>query len=511
MTRDRAPIDPDGTDPVHTEAAPAHTGSAIATPPQRAMAPGGERRRWLALAVLCTIFFVSVTDSTIVYTALPSIDDDLNFAGSGVEWIILAYALTTGGFLLLGGRAADLLGRRRMFMVGVTVFTAASLLCGFSWSAGMLIAARAAEGIGAAIMTPAALSILMATFPDGPARNKALGIWGSLGGIGATVGLLLGGPITDGLGWEWVFFVNVPIGVAVLVLAPLLLSESRERHAHRSFDGAGAFTITGGLLALVYALVQAPDHGWSSVQTIGLLATAIALICSFVIIESRSSAPLVPLRIFRSRTLVGGNVVVLAAGMSVDAVLFGFTLYAQQVLGYSAVQFGLAMGGMTVMSFVGVFAGQHFVTNVGFRIVATVGMVLIGAGSLLLTQVSDTSGFVGVIAAGLAIFWPGMGAAFVASQIAALAGVAERDAGLASGIEETAFSVGSTMGVAIASTIVASHADLAAGIRTTFGAVVVFAAVGLVAAVVLLRSPAPAAAHTGEPFVADDVSRSPSP
>lgn len=454
-----------------------------------AITTAGDPRRWWALALLCTIFFVQVSDSTIVYTALPSIDDDLGFSGGGVEWVILAYALTTCGLLLLGGRVADLLGRRRMFTVGVVVFSVASLTCGLSWSAGMLVAARALEGVGAAIMVPAALSILMATFPEGAERNKALGVWGSLGGIGATAGLLLGGPITEGLGWQWVFFVNVPVGVAVLVFTPILLSESHDRSARKTFDVTGGLTVTVGLLALIYAVVEAPDVGWFGARTLGLLVVAAASAGAFVVIEMRSEAPLVPLRIFRSRTLVGGNVVVLAAGMAVDGLLFTFTLYAQQVLGYSAVQFGLTMTVFTVMSFVGVFAGQHFVTKIGFRTVAVVGMLLIGIGSLLLTQVSANSGFFGVIFVGLAIFGPGMGAAFVASQIAALAGVADHDSGLASGIEETAFSVGSTLGVAITSTIIVSQTDLVDGSRAAFAGVVGFAALGLVAAVMLLRRP----------------------
>lgn len=444
-------------------------------------------RRWWALALLCTAFFVGVTDSTIVYTALPTIEEKLGFSGSDVQWVVLAYLLTSGGFLLLGGRVADLLGRRRVFLAGVCLFTGASLVCGLSWSGGVLIAARAVEGLGAAIMVPAALSILMATFPEGAERNQALGVWGSLGGIGATVGLLLGGPLTDGLGWQWIFFVNVPVGVGVLVLSPGLLGESRQAGHRRSFDVAGAVTVTVALLAFVYAVVEAPTAGWTAARTVGLLVAAAALAGLFVFVEGRARAPLVPLRIFRSRTLVGGNLVVLAAGMAVDGLLFTFTLYAQQVLGYSAVRFGLAMAVMTVTSFVGVFVGQHLVTRVGVRPVAAVGMFLIGVGSLLLTQVSADSGFFGEIFFGLAIFGPGMGAAFVASQIAALAGVAERDSGLASGIEETAFTIGNTLGVAVLSTIAASRTDLVPGSQAAFAGAVGFAVLGLIAALVLLR------------------------
>lgn len=443
--------------------------------------------RWRALVLLCTSFFVVVSDSTIVYTALPTIEEDLGFAGGQVQWVIIAYALMSGGFLLLGGRAADLLGRRRMFMAGVGLFSGASLLCGLSWSSEVLLVARTVEGLGAAMMVPAALSILMATFPEGAERNKALGVWGSLAGIGATGGLLLGGPLTDIWGWPSIFIVNVPIGVGVLVLSPRLLRESRDRDRRRSFDAAGAVTITVALLALVYAVVEAPNQGWTAPSTISLLFGAAGLLVLFLVVERRASAPLVPPQIFRSRTLVGGNLVIFAAGMSVDGLLFTFTLYTQQVLGYSALQFGLAMAVMTVTSFGGVAAGQHVVTKIGFRPVAAGGMVLLGSSALVLTQVSADSSFFGEILLGLALFGPGMGAAFVAGQIAALAGVEDADAGLASGIEETAFAIGSAVGVALLSTVLAAQTDLVAGARAAFSTAGVIAGLGLLAALTLLR------------------------
>ena len=282
-----------------------------------------------------------ILDSAIVIVALPSIQTDLGFSEQGLQWVLSAYAVTFAGLLLLGGRAADLLGRRRVFMVGLLFFTAASLLCGLAWSAGALIGARAFQGIGAAIMTPTALSIISTTFPEGSERNKALGVWGMMGGIGATAGWLIGGPLVDGPGWEWIFFINIPLGLAALALSPVLLRESRAALTRRSYDPAGALTITGALVLLVYAVVEAPDVGWGDAQTILLVAGSAVLLAAFALIESRHRAPLVPLRILRSRTLVGANLVMLLFGTVAFGMPFILTLYAQQVLGYSALEFGL--------------------------------------------------------------------------------------------------------------------------------------------------------------------------
>jgi MFS family permease len=298
-------------------------------------------RRWRALALLCGAFFMVILDAAIVTVALPSIEEELDFSAQGLQWVVSAYALTFAGLLLLGGRAADLLGRRRVFMVGVVVFTLASLLCGVAWSNQALIGARALQGIGAAIMTPTALSIITTIFEEGAERNKALGIWGALGGIGATTAWLIGGPIVDWLGWEWIFFINIPVGLAALALSPFLLRESRAATARRSYDPAGALTITASLALLVYALVEAPETGWGSAQTILLFGGSAALLATFAAIESRHRAPLVPLRIFRSRTIVGANAVMLVFGTLPFGLSFTLTLYAQQVLGYSAVKFGL--------------------------------------------------------------------------------------------------------------------------------------------------------------------------
>ena len=270
-------------------------------------------------------------DGTIVLVALPSIQADIGFSEQGLQWVLSAYALTFGGLLLLGGRAADLLGRRRLSMTGVLLFTAASLVCGLAWSPAALLAARVVQGVGAAIMTPTALSIIATTFPDGSERNKALGIWGALGGIGATAAWLIGGPLVDGPGWEWIFFINIPLGLAGLALSPLLLRESRAPTASRSYDPGGALTSTGALVLLVYALVEAPDTGWGDVRTILLLAGSALLLAAFALIESRHRAPLVPLRFLRSRRLVGANAVMLVMGTLAVGMPFVLTLYAQQV------------------------------------------------------------------------------------------------------------------------------------------------------------------------------------
>jgi MFS family permease len=298
-------------------------------------------RRWRALALLCGAFFMVLLDGTITIVALPSIGARLRFSGQGLQWVLSAYALTFGGLLLLGGRAADLLGRRRVFMAGAVFFTAASLLCGLAWSPTALLAARVVQGAGAAIMTPTALSIISTTFNQGAERNKALGIWGALGGIGATTAWLIGGPLVDGPGWRWIF-INVPVGLAALALSPVLLRESRAALTRRSYDPAGALAITGALVLLVYAVVEAPGAGWGDVRTILPLAGSAVLVAAFTLIESRHPAPLVPLRIFRCRALAGADALTVLIGAVAVGMPFVLTLYAQQVLGYSALKFGIS-------------------------------------------------------------------------------------------------------------------------------------------------------------------------
>jgi len=444
-----------------------------------------------------------VLDATIVLVALPSIQADIGFSEQGLQWVLSAYALTFGGLLLLGGRAADLLGRRRLFMTGVLFFTAASLLCGLAWSPAALLAARVVQGVGAAIMTPTALSIISTTFPDGSERNKALGIWGALGGIGATAAWLIGGPLVDGPGWEWIFFINIPLGLAALALSPVLLRESRAALTRRSYDPAGALTITGALVLLVYAVVEAPDVGWGAVQTILLLAGSAVLLAAFALIESRHAAPLVPLRFLRSRTLVGANAVMLLTGTLAVGMPFVLTLYAQQLLGYSALKFGVGSVVLAVAVPAGAIVAQAAVLKVGFRPVAATGMALMGAGSLLLTQVSVSGSYFGDIFFGLLVFGPGVGLAFVTATVAALAGVAEHESGLASGLSNTALQIGAAIGVAIATTVAVTRSDdyLAAneganplvvlneGFQSAFLACVVLAGIGTTLALLLLGRP----------------------
>jgi EmrB/QacA subfamily drug resistance transporter len=450
-------------------------------------------RRWKALALLCTAFFMVILDSAIVVVALPSIDADLGFSTGDLQWVLSAYLLSFGGLLLLGGRAADLLGRRRVFMVGTVLFAAASLACGMAGSATVLIAARVIQGVAAAIMTPTALSILTTTFEEGAERNKALGIWAAIGGVGATAAWLVGGPITDGLGWEWIFFINVPVALTVVALSPVLLSESRDSAQGRRFDIAGAVTITAALVALVYAVVEAPDAGWAGGQTLGLLAVSAALLAVFVGIEARAAAPLAPLRLFRSRALVGGNLMLFALGMLAFGMPFILTQYAQGVLGYSALEFGLASVVMPVTAAIGSISGQAIASRGGLRPIATAGMALTGLGCLLLAYVSVDGSYLGDIFFGLLVFGPGLGAAYVAGSIVSLAGIAETDAGLASGLNNSSFQIGGAVGVAILSTVAVSHAHgddplaaLTNGFQAAFATAIIFAVLGVLVAIALL-------------------------
>jgi EmrB/QacA subfamily drug resistance transporter len=465
-------------------------------------------RRWKALALLCTAFFMVILDSAIVVVALPSIDADLGFSTGDLQWVLSAYLLSFGGLLLLGGRAADLLGRRRVFMVGTGLFALASLACGLAGSDVALVAARVVQGVAAAVMTPTALSILTTTFEEGAERNKALGVWAAIGGIGATAAWIVGGPITDGLGWEWIFFINVPVALAVVALSPGLLQESRDQGRRRQFDVAGGVTITAALVALVYAVVEAPEAGWGDGQTLGLLGLSAALIALFAWIEARSAAPLAPLRMFRSRALVGGNLVLFSLGMLAFGMPFILTQYAQQVLEWSPVEFGLGSVVMPVMAAVGSATGQAIATRGGIRWIVVVSMLLTGTGCLLLTQVSVDGSYLADVFFGLLVFGPGLGAGYVAGSIASLAGVAETEAGLASGLNNTSFQIGGAVGVAILSTIAVSEAEgsgplvaLTNGYQAAFTTAIAFAAVGLLTAFLLLgRLRAPG--HTAEPAVA---------
>ncbi|MDQ1618654.1 MAG: hypothetical protein QOE19_1223 [Actinomycetota bacterium] len=412
--------------------------------------------RWLALALVCVAFFMTVLDGTIVTVALPSIKNSLHVSDSSLQWVLIAYTITFGGLLLLGGRAADLFGRRRMFMIGVTIFSAASLVCGLANTIGVLIAARAVQGVGAAIVSPAVLSIITTTFEEGSERNKALGIWGAIGGSGAAAGVLFGGILTKYAGWEWIFFVNVPIGALVLALTRPIVRESRIP-ALSGFDAGGAVTITSSLSLLVYAISKAPDVGWGTGRTIGLLIASAALFVAFLVIERRSPSPMVPFEIFRIRTVTGANVCGLFLGAVVFSNFFLLTLYVQQVLGYSALKTGLtflATAG-TVVLLAGI--SQALVTRVGPRRVMVVGLALITGGMLWYTQIPVEGSFVTNLLPGYLLVGVGMAFSFIPMSIAALAGVEPQEAGLASGLINASQQIGGALGVAIAATVAFTH------------------------------------------------------
>ena len=424
--------------------------------------PRGERRggagvsRWLVLAVTAAAQFMVILDVSVVNVALPAIKDDLHFSQEGLQWVITAYAILFGGTLLLGGRLADLLGRRRMFMTGVGLFTLASLLSGLASSEGELILTRALQGLGGALLAPAALSIVVTTFREGHDRNVALAVWGAISGVGGAVGVLLGGVLTSYLSWSWIFFVNLPVGVAVLAVSPWLLSESRVAVARRHFDVLGATSVTAGLMVLVYAITRASQHGWGNSVTVGLFATAAALIAAFVAIEARSPAPLLPLRIFRLRTLSAAN----ATMMTVGAVAFGqfflLTLYLQEVLRYSALQTGLAFVTITVTLIAVTNLAQKLTTRLGARPVLTTGLLLTAAGSALYARMPADGAYFWNVFPGLALSGVGLALTFVPVMIAGLTGVEHADAGVASGLINTSRQIGGAVGLAAVTTIAAT-------------------------------------------------------
>jgi EmrB/QacA subfamily drug resistance transporter len=422
-------------------------------------------KRWRAFALLAVAFFMTIIDLTIVNVALPTIGRDLHFSATSLQWVVTAYALTFGGFMLLGGRAADLLGRRRILMVGLALFTGASLAAALSTGEVSLIAARAVQGLGGAIMLPAALSIVMNMFEEGAERNKALGIWGGLGAGGATVGVIAGGLLTRYAGWQYIFYLNVPIGVVALALAPRIVPDSRLATTRRRFDALGAIAGTGALVLLVGAISQAPQYGWGATRTIALLAASAALLAAFLAIENRVQEPLVPLSIFRLRTLAGANAAGLLLGGSFFAFIFIGTLYMQQVLHYSALQTGLAWLAASLTSIALAGLSQALVTRGGAKIVMAIGMTLIGAGVLWATQVPVHGHFLGNLAGPFVVAGAGTAFAFIPISIAALAGVSEHQAGLASGLLNTSQQLGGALGIAIASSVAASHtqAQLDAG------------------------------------------------
>jgi EmrB/QacA subfamily drug resistance transporter len=462
-----------------------------------------DNRRWIALILLCFAQFIVVLDASIVNVALPSIGQALSFSQENLSWVINAYVLTFGGFLLLGGRMADLLGRRRVFVGGLLLIAVASLAAGFASNEGQLIAARAAQGLGAAIISPSALSIVTTTFSDGAERNKALGAWGAVAGSAGAAGVLLGGVLTDGLGWEWVLWVNVPVALIVAALTPGLIDESRSESATRRFDLLGAAAVTAGLSLLVYAIVDAAEAGWGSTQTLGLVGVAALLLAAFVAIELRSDAPLVPFRIFRLRTLTGANAVGLLIGASLFSMFFFITLYMQQVLGYSAIDTGLAYLPLALSIVLASGVASQLVTRIGFKPVLIVGMASVVAALVWFSQVSVGGGFAGDVLGPSLLAGVGLGLAFVPVTIAAVTGVRAEESGLASGLINTSQQIGGALGLAVLATVANSRTDdvlaraggdpaalpraLTEGFQSAFLGGAAVAALGLVLTLVLIR------------------------
>jgi EmrB/QacA subfamily drug resistance transporter len=439
-----------------------------------------------------------VLDIAIVNVALPSIQVDLGFSQENLQWVISAYALVFGGFLLLGGRSADLLGRRRIFLGGLAVFTLASLFAGLAWSEASLIAARGFQGLGAAIITPAALSILSTTFHEGRERNIALGVWGAVGGFGAAAGVLLGGILTDALSWEWIFFVNVPVGALAMVLAPILLDESRDARV-KTFDLPGAVLVTAGLSSLVYAITQAGQEGWLAGRTIGFAVVSLVLLAGFVGWELRHPEPLMRFGLLRTKTVAGANVAGFIMGTALFSMFLILTLYMQQVLGYSAMKTGVAYLAVAGTAIIWSGVAAQLVTRVGVKPVLVSGMSFLTAGLIFFTQVSVGGSYVSDLLPGFLLIGIGIGFSFVPITIAALAGVQPAEAGLASGLINTSQQIGGALGIAALSTIATSRTDdavstgtglpsaLVDGFTGAFVAGAIIAGIGIVAALMLIR------------------------
>jgi EmrB/QacA subfamily drug resistance transporter len=447
---------------------------------------------------LSVVQFMVVLDIAIVNVALPSIQTDLGFSQENLQWVISAYALVFGGFLLLGGRAADLLGRRRVFLGGLVVFTLGSLLAGLAWSEASLIGARAVQGLGAAIISPAALSILTTTFREGRERNIALGVWGAVGGFGAAAGVLLGGIFTDALSWEWIFFVNIPVGITAMVLAPILLGESRDARASR-FDLPGALLVTGGLTTAVFGITQANEYGWTSGKTIGIFAAAVVLLASFLVVETRTKDPLMSFSILRIKTVSGANVAGFIMGTAMFSMFLMLTLYMQQVLGYSAMKTGVAYLAVAGTAIVWSAVAAQLVTRIGVKPVLVIGMTALTVGLVYFTQVSVGGSYLGDLLPGFLLVAVGIGFSFVPISIAALAGIEAKDAGLASGLINTSQQIGGALGIAILSSVAVAHTEnaskaghavpdaLTTGFHAAFWVGAVVAAVGVIASAVLVR------------------------
>jgi len=463
-------------------------------------------RRWSALALIVTAQFMVILDVAIVNVALPTIKSDLDFSQANLQWVISAYAIMFGGVLLLGGRLADVLGRRRLFIGGLALFTASSLLCGLAWSEASLIGFRAVQGLGGALLAPAALSLLMTTFAEGRERNLALGIYGAASGSGAAVGVLLGGVLTSYLSWSWVFFINVPVGLAAMALAPILLTAGGRSASRRHFDVPGALSITAGLMLLVYATTRATSDGWTAPVTLGLFGISALLVAAFLLIELRSPAPLLPLRIFRSRTLTGANAAMAIVGGVAFSEFFLLTLYLQDVLHYSAIQSGVAFSGFALSVVVVSNLAQMIVTRIGVRPTLAAGLLASALSVAWLTRLPVEGHYFWDLFPAFVLGGAGMGMSFVPVTIASLSGVERADAGVASGLVNTSRQIGGAVGLAAVSAIAAtssssfasangvsaaSGAALDHGFQTGLYALTGLLVLGLVIAVTLVK-PAPA-------------------
>jgi EmrB/QacA subfamily drug resistance transporter len=412
----------------------------------------GRTNPWLVLVLVCLAQFMVVLDATIVNVALPSIQADLGISESSLQWIVNAYALLFGGFLLLGGRAGDLLGRKRVFLVGLVLFTAASLLCALANGETWLILSRGLQGLGAALVSPAALSIVTTTFREGAERTKALGVWAAIAVGGGAVGLVLGGFLVEVLSWPWIFFVNVPVGIVAFVVSLRLVPESKDEHVHKSFDLAGAATVTGGLIALVYGIVRSAESGWGSPEVLGFLALSAVLLIAFVIIERRSVEPLVRLSIFSVKTVRGANVAMFIVAAGLFSMFFFNTLYVQRVLGFSPIEAGLAFVPFTAGVIVGAGLSQRLVPALGAREVPLIGLALGTIGLLTFLRLTPDGSYVSDLLPGILLTSVGMGLVFVPITLIATSGVPVDDAGLASGLFNTSQQIGGALGLALLST-----------------------------------------------------------
>jgi EmrB/QacA subfamily drug resistance transporter len=472
---------------------------------------------WLVLVLVCMAQFMVILDATIVNVALPSIQTDLEMSNADLQWIVNAYALVFGGFLLLGGRAGDLVGRKRIFLIGVVIFTVASLLNGLAPSSEFLIVFRGLQGLGAALVSPAALSIITTTFREGAERTKAMGVWAAIAVGGGAVGLVLGGILVDAFSWPWIFFVNVPVGIAVFFVSLRHVPESRDEHAHRSFDLAGAVTVTAGLIALVYGIVKAQEQGWTSLHTGGFGLLALVLLTAFVFIERSSPEPLVRLSIFRVRTIRAANVVMFLVAAGLFAMFYFNTIFLQRVLDYSPLKAGLAFLPFTAGIIIGAGVSQSLVPRLGAREVPVIGLVLAIPGLLLFTRLDPGSSYLVDLLPGIMLVSIGMGLVFVPVTLIATSGMPADDAGLASGLFNTSQQIGGALGLAILATLAASAttdtlagvagqptpADraqaLVDGFHVAYVGSVLFLAAGLVFLLTLLRRSDVAGVSAGAP------------